>query len=144
VSELDRARRYGHSVAVLMLDLDHFKAINDTRGHLIGDGVLKDTAEILRSAVRSADFVARYGGEEFVIVLPETSMDGAVTFAERLRERITSTAFSGGHGVTLQLTVSIGVSLFPGPRITSVDDLLSAADTALYRAKNDGRNCVRY
>ncbi len=144
VSELDRARRYGHSVAVLMLDLDHFKAINDTRGHLIGDGVLKDTAEILRGAVRSADFVARYGGEEFVIVLPETSMEGAVTFAERLRERITTTPFSGGQGVTLPLTVSIGVSLFPGPRITSVDDLLSAADTALYRAKNDGRNCVRY
>ena len=144
VSELDRARRYGHSVAVLMLDLDHFKSINDTCGHLIGDGVLKDSAEILRSAVRSADFVARYGGEEFVVVLPETALDGAVTFAERLRERISSTPFSGRQAVTLHLTVSIGVSLFPGPRITSVDDLLSAADTALYRAKNDGRNCVRY
>ena len=144
VSELDRARRYGHSVAVLMLDLDHFKSVNDTRGHLVGDGVLTDTAEILRSAVRSADFVARYGGEEFVVVLPETSVEGAVTFAERLRERITGTPFAGGSGVALNLTVSIGVSLFPGPRITSVDDLLSAADTALYRAKNDGRNCVRY
>jgi len=144
VSELDRARRYGHAVAVLMLDLDHFKAINDTSGHLVGDGVLKDTAEILRSAVRSADFVARYGGEEFVIVLPETSTEGAVTFAERLRERIAGTAFAGGQGAALTLSVSIGVSLFPGPRITSVDDLLSAADTALYRAKNDGRNCVRY
>jgi len=144
VSELDRARRYGHAVAVLMLDLDHFKAINDTSGHLVGDGVLKDTAEILRSAVRSADFVARYGGEEFVIVLPETSIEGAVTFAERLRDRIAGTAFAGAQGAALTLSVSIGVSLFPGPRITSVDDLLSAADTALYRAKNDGRNCVRY
>ncbi len=143
VSELDRARRYGHSVAVLMLDLDHFKAVNDSRGHLVGDGVLKDTAEILRSAVRSADFVARYGGEEFVIVLPETSLEGATTFAERLRERIASTLFAGGPGGTLTLSVSIGVSLFPAPRITSVDDLLSAADTALYRAKADGRNCVR-
>ncbi len=144
MSELDRARRYGHSVAVLMLDLDHFKAINDTRGHLVGDGVLKDIAEILRSAVRSADFVARYGGEEFVIVLPETSLDGAVTFAERLRERIAATTFQGGVGVQLTLSVSIGVSLFPGPRITSVDDLLAAADTALYRAKADGRNRVRH
>ncbi len=144
VSELDRARRYGHSVAVLMLDLDHFKLVNDTRGHLVGDDVLKETAEILRGAVRSADFVARYGGEEFVIVLPETSLDGAVTFAERLRERIASTIFQGGIGVTLTLSVSIGVSLFPGPRITSVDDLLTAADTALYRAKEDGRNRVRY
>jgi diguanylate cyclase (GGDEF)-like protein len=143
-SELDRARRYGHSVAVLMLDLDYFKVINDTHGHLIGDGVLKDTAEILRSAVRSADFVARYGGEEFVIVLPETALEGAVAFAERLRERISSTSFSGDRAATLNLTVSIGASLFPGPRITSVDDLLSAADTALYRAKHDGRNCVRY
>jgi two-component system, cell cycle response regulator len=144
VSELDRARRYGHSVAVLMLDLDHFKLVNDTRGHLVGDGVLKDIAEILRSAVRSADFVARYGGEEFVIVLPETSMDGAVTFAERLRERIAATTFAGGMGVSLTLSASIGVALFPGPRITSVDDLLSAADTALYRAKSDGRNTVRH
>jgi diguanylate cyclase (GGDEF)-like protein len=131
-------------VAVLMLDLDHFKLVNDTRGHLVGDDVLKETADIRRGAVRSADFVARYGGEEFVIVLPETSLDGAVTFAERLRERISSTIFQGGIGVTLTLSVSIGVSLFPGPRITSVDDLLAAADTALYRAKEDGRNRVRF
>jgi len=144
VSELDRARRYGHSVAVLLLDLDDFKLVNDTHGHLVGDGVLKDLAEILRSAIRSADFVARYGGEEFVIVLPETSMDGAVTFAERLRERIANTIFEGGAQSTLTLSVSIGVSLFPGPRITSVDDLLASADSALYRAKGDGRNCVRH
>jgi two-component system, cell cycle response regulator len=144
ISELDRERRYGHSVAVLMLDLDHFKTVNDTRGHLVGDDVLKDTAEILRAAVRSADFVARYGGEEFVVVLPETSLEGAVIFAERLRERIANTAFRGGPGVALSLSVSIGVALFPGPRIASVDDLLAAADAALYRAKADGRNRVRY
>ncbi|HYW49170.1 MAG TPA: diguanylate cyclase [Gemmatimonadaceae bacterium] len=144
VSELDRARRYGHSVAVLMLDLDHFKQVNDTYGHLVGDGVLKDTAEILRSAVRSADFVARYGGEEFVVVLPETSLEGAVTFAERLRERVSASPFQEETSPPLALSVSIGVSLFPAPRITSVDDLLSAADTALYRAKADGRNCVRH
>jgi len=144
MSELDRARRYGHSVAVLMLDLDGFKKVNDTRGHIVGDGVLKDTAELLRSAVRSADFVARFGGEEFVVVLPETSLDGAVVFAERLRERMAAAVFHGGTGVTLTLSVSIGVSLFPGAHITSVDDLLASADAALYRAKGDGRNCVRY
>jgi two-component system, cell cycle response regulator len=144
VSELDRERRYGHSVAVLMLDLDHFKLVNDTRGHLIGDGVLRDTAELLRAAVRSADFVARYGGEEFVVVLPETSMDGAVVFAERLRERIASTLFQGGNGVSLNISVSVGVAIFPAPRIASVDDLLASADAALYRAKADGRNRVRY
>ncbi len=144
VSELDRARRYGHSVAVLMLDLDHFKKVNDTRGHLVGDGVLKDTAEILRTAVRSADFVARYGGEEFVVVLPETALDGAITFAERLRDRVATASFPGGGEGPLAMTVSIGVSLFPAPRITSADDLLAAADTALYRAKGDGRNTVRH
>ena len=144
VSELDRARRYGHSVVVLMLDIDHFKKINDTRGHLVGDGVLKDTAEILRTAVRSADFIARYGGEEFVVVLPETSMEGAVTFAERLRERISGTPFEGGPDGVLAVTLSIGVALFPAPRTTSVDDLLAAADTALYRAKTEGRDRVRY
>jgi two-component system, cell cycle response regulator len=144
ISELDRARRYGHSVAVLMLDLDHFKQVNDTHGHMVGDGVLKDTAEILRAAIRSADFVARYGGEEFVVVLPETSLEGAVIFAERLRERIAAAPFEGSSELALTLTVSIGVSLFPAPRITSADDLLSAADTALYRAKADGRDCVRY
>ena len=143
MSELDRARRYGHSVAVLMLDLDHFKQINDTYGHPVGDNVLRDTSEILRSAVRSADFVARYGGEEFVIVLPETSQEGAVTFAERLRERIFGTPYHEGLPTALTLTVSIGVALFPAPRVTSADDLLAAADTALYRAKADGRNCVR-
>jgi two-component system, cell cycle response regulator len=143
-SELDRARRYGHSVAVLMLDLDHFKLINDTRGHLVGDGVLRDIAEILRGAVRSADFVARYGGEEFVVVLPETSSEGAIHFAERLRERIAGTEFQAGMGNSLTLSASIGVSLFPGPRIASVDDLLAAADTALYRAKSEGRNRVHH
>ncbi|MCU0619352.1 MAG: diguanylate cyclase [Gemmatimonadaceae bacterium] len=127
--ELDRARRYGHAVAVLMLDLDHFKQINDTLGHLVGDGVLRELGELLRGAVRTADFVARYGGEEFVLVLPETSAEGAVAFADRLREKV-------AH--------SIGVALFPAPRIATVEELLSAADTALYRAKADGRNRVHH
>jgi two-component system, cell cycle response regulator len=142
--ELDRARRYGHSCAVLMLDLDHFKQVNDSRGHLVGDGVLRDFADILRHAVRTADLVARYGGEEFVIVLPETSLDGAVKFADRLREKIAEHPFEGGPLGVLQLSTSVGVALFPGPRIASGEDLLNAADTALYRAKAEGRNRVEH
>jgi two-component system cell cycle response regulator len=142
--ELDRARRYGHAVAVLMLDLDHFKQINDTLGHLVGDGVLRELGELLRGAVRTADFVARYGGEEFVLVLPETSAEGAVAFADRLREKVAHHPFGNVAGVSLAISASIGVALFPAPRIATVDELLSAADTALYRAKADGRNRVHH
>ncbi|MCU0625398.1 MAG: diguanylate cyclase [Gemmatimonadaceae bacterium] len=143
--ELDRARRYGHAVAVLMLDLDFFKQVNDTLGHLVGDGVLRELGELLRGAVRTADFVARYGGEEFVLVLPETSIEGAVAFADRLRERVSQHSFGASpSGPIILLSASIGVSLFPAPRIGTVEELLSAADAALYRAKADGRNRVHH
>lgn len=143
--ELDRARRYGHAVAVLMLDLDFFKQVNDTLGHLVGDAVLRDLGELLRGAVRTADFVARYGGEEFVLVLPETNAEGAVAFADRLRERVASQPFAAGLVTrTLTLSASIGVAVFPAPRIGTVEELLAAADTALYRAKAEGRNRVHH
>ena len=87
-SELDRARRYSSVVTLLMIDLDHFKRVNDTYGHLTGDDALREVAALLQHAVRSVDVVARYGGEEFVVVLPETAEGGAVAFAERIRERI--------------------------------------------------------
>ena len=142
--ELDRARRYGHAVAVLMLDLDHFKQVNDTLGHLVGDGVLRELGELLRSAVRTADFVARYGGEEFVLVLPETNLEGAVAFADRLRERVEAHQFGFAPTGVLRLSASIGVAIFPAPRIGTAEDLLAAADTLLYKAKADGRNRVRH
>ena len=142
-SELDRARRYEGVIALLMIDLDHFKRINDTYGHLVGDDVLRELAGILTSAIRSVDMVARYGGEEFVVVLPETGAEGAIAFAERIRERIEGHGFRSGDRLTLRLTTSIGVATFPSSRVESVEDIFSRADAALYRAKAEGRNRVR-
>jgi two-component system cell cycle response regulator len=140
--ELDRARRYEFPVTVLMIDLDRFKSVNDTRGHLVGDAVLRQVGELLRREARSVDLVARYGGEEFVVVLPNTGSQGGLTFAERLRARIAGHDFSTGLE-PLSLTVSIGVATFPAAGGESVEALLAAADQALYRAKHDGRNLVR-
>ena len=142
-AELDRARRYNSVLSVMMVDMDHFKKINDTEGHLVGDDVLREVSSILRHAVRSVDVVARYGGEEFVVLLPETGEEGAVAFAERLRERIVLHTFLAGSRSPLSLTASIGVATFPAPRVESVEDLFARADAALYRAKAEGRNRVR-
>jgi diguanylate cyclase (GGDEF)-like protein len=141
-SELDRASRYESIVSLLMVDLDFFKRLNDTYGHLVGDEALRWVAQSLQSAIRSVDLVARYGGEEFVIVLPETTAEGAFAFAERIRERIEGGRIRG-NGSHLHLTVSIGVATFPAPGVQTVDDLISLADGALYRAKAAGRNTVR-
>ena len=141
--EVERARRYQGMIALLMIDLDHFKRVNDQYGHLVGDDVLRDVATILRNAVRAVDVVARYGGEEFVVVLPETSAPGAQAFAERLREKFEAHEFSAHPHGTFHLTSSIGMSSYPGSSIESGEDLLARADEALYRAKADGRNRVR-
>ena len=140
--ELDRARRYNLVLTILMVDLDHFKWINDSMGHLVGDTVLRQLGDILRREVRSVDAVARYGGEEFVIVLPETAVHGAMIFAERMRQRISQFPFGEGAN-PLRVTVSIGVASFPDQRINSPETFLALADSALYRAKADGRNLVR-
>jgi two-component system cell cycle response regulator len=142
-AEMDRARRYEHSLALLMIDLDHFKSVNDTYGHLVGDDVLREVGQFLVRDVRTVDIVARYGGEEFVILLPEQGEEGAVAIAERLRQRIAEVPFvrtAGGDG--LRLTVSIGVAIFPSLDVAAPDDLLESADEALYRAKANGRNLV--
>jgi two-component system, cell cycle response regulator len=142
-SELERARRYESVLSLLMIDLDHFKDVNDTYGHLVGDDVLRETAGLLQQTIRSVDVVARYGGEEFVIVLPETPLSGAVTFAERIRVLIEKHPFrNGSEGGSLQITASVGVAVFPSEGVDTVDELLSKADEALYRAKADGRNKV--
>ncbi|MDP1889279.1 MAG: diguanylate cyclase [Gemmatimonadaceae bacterium] len=141
-SELERARRYDSVLTLLMVDLDHFKKVNDTHGHLVGDEVLREVATLLQNEVRSVDVVARYGGEEFVAVLPETSLVGAMTFAERIREHVAATLFASSLVDALQLTCSIGVSSYPSTTINTVDDLFARADEALYRAKADGRNRV--
>lgn len=142
-SEVDRARRFSSSLTLLLLDVDHFKQINDTAGHLAGDSVLRQLGMLLADAMRTVDIVARYGGEEFVALLPETSTDGGVVFAERLRERIAGQAFDVGAARPVHLTVSIGIASFPSARVASTEDLFARADEALYRAKSGGRNQVR-
>ena len=142
-SEVDRARRYDSSLALLLFDIDHFKQINDTAGHLAGDTVLRQLGALLEDAVRKVDIVARYGGEEFIAILPETSSEGAVIFAERLRERISNHSFDIGAGRIVRLTVSIGIATFPSSGVASTEDLIARADEALYRAKAGGRNQVK-
>jgi two-component system, cell cycle response regulator len=141
-AELDRAARYNTVVSLLMIDLDHFKEINDTHGHVAGDDALRWVAHLLQSSVRSVDLVARYGGEEFSVVLPETTNEGAVIFAERLRERI-QTGDPGGAAAGIRITASIGVATFPVIGIRTVNDMIALADEAMYRAKASGRNAVQ-
>jgi two-component system cell cycle response regulator len=141
-AEIDRARRYDSGLTMLLLDVDYFKQINDTAGHLAGDSVLRQLGALLEDAMRKVDVVARYGGEEFVAILPETSADGGVAFAERLRERIEAQEFAVNGDHMVHLTVSIGIATFPSARVESTEDLFARADEALYRAKSAGRNRV--
>ncbi|HJU73061.1 MAG TPA: diguanylate cyclase [Gemmatimonadaceae bacterium] len=144
LGEMERVRRYETTVSILLIDLDFFKRVNDTHGHLVGDDVLTEVAELLQRAVRAVDVVARFGGEEFVIVLPETGAVGAHSFAERIRELVEAQTFvQAADGTGLRITASIGVATFPSPGLQSVEDLLAKADQALYRAKAEGRNLVR-
>jgi diguanylate cyclase (GGDEF)-like protein len=140
--EVDRARRYNLVLALLMVDVDHFKRINDTLGHLVGDVVLRQLADILMRDARSVDAVARYGGDEFVILLPETAAHGAMMFADRMRHRIANFAF-GEPTRPVRITVSVGIACFPDPAVDTPESFIAQADAALYRAKADGRNVVR-
>lgn len=138
--ELERVGRYGHPLAVVMLDLDHFKAVNDTHGHGAGDAVLREAARALRSVCRDVDLAARLGGEELALLLPETDAAGARVVAERARERIAGVAHETSEGRTFRVTASFGVAAArPG---ASSESVLHAADEALYRAKAAGRNQV--
>lgn len=143
-AEMERALRYDSTLALLMIDLDHFKRVNDTYGHLVGDDVLRDVAKLLVDTIRVSDIVARYGGEEFLVLLPETDDAGAESFADRIRAAVEEHDFTdSGEHPQLRLTSSIGVAMYPAARIESVEDLFARADAALYRAKADGRNRVR-
>ena len=135
-NEVRRSRRLHHEFAVVMADLDLFKRYNDEYGHPAGDVVLKRVAGIMREASRDVDFVARYGGEEFLIMMPETSIDGAAEFAERIRKRIAAEALPDG-----QITLSLGVSAFP-MHGDAPDQLIAEADAALYLAKRAGGDRV--
>ncbi|MGE5183228.1 MAG: GGDEF domain-containing protein [Acidobacteriota bacterium] len=140
-SELKFAQRHETALSVLMLDLDHFKKINDTHGHLAGDALLAHLATTLTRAVRNEDVIARFGGEEFAIVLRAIGIEPAAHMAERLRRHVESTLVPF-QGHELKATVSIGVAGFPSTPVKNTDELLDAADQALYRAKHAGRNKV--
>ena len=142
--EFKRAQRYREPLACAMVDIDHFKNVNDSYGHDVGDEVLRAVSGRLVNAVREVDVVARYGGEEFLLVLPSTHLAGALTVADRVRRSIGERRFpieSGEEG-SEQVTVSIGVALYPSRGVKDRDALLKAADRALYRAKDDGRDRI--
>ena len=139
--EVQRARRKEGQVALLLLDIDHFKRVNDTHGHLQGDVVLQKVAMHIQKELRSYDVAARYGGEEFVAVLPDTSMKEAFNVADRIRLSVQGMRFAGPLA-NERITVSMGVALFPSPRFDDIDGLLRTADEALYLAKERGRNQV--
>lgn len=136
---LEQARTDGAPLCVLMADLDHFKAINDTHGHLVGDDVLRITAGRLTSGARGDDEVCRYGGEEFLFILQNTDLGGGREVAERVRTRISDDVMQSGD-TTLSVTISIGVA--QARDSDTVETLIERADTALYVAKRAGRNCV--
>jgi len=138
--ELMRARRHIRDLSFLMLDIDHFKKINDLHGHLAGDHVLKEVARIIQQRIRRDEVLARYGGEEFAVILPETHLEGARALADGLREKIEESRFVF-QGETIQVTISIGVAMLHEDDRTSLD-LIRRADEKLYAAKRAGRNRV--
>ncbi len=135
-SEVERAKRYDHSLSVIMFDIDHFKDVNDTYGHVAGDYVLKKVADITRENMRKTDYLIRWGGEEFMIISPETDLEKAGALAERIREVIESFSFDKAG----KITVSFGVTQFNHD--DTEDTFLKRADDTLYKAKTNGRNRV--
>ena len=140
--ELMRTRRYGGSLSIAMIDLDHFKIINDTYGHLTGDLVLKGLTKICHRVLREVDLVGRLGGEEFAVLLPETDASHAFDVAERLRKTIDAGEVVLEHGLPVHFTASIGIASFDAETDTNIDILLNRADRILYKAKQSGRNKV--
>ena len=140
-TEVERARRYGQEMGLIMLDIDDFKRVNDTYGHLQGDLVLREVARVLRQSSREIDEPARYGGEEMAVALPQTDLEGAFQFAERVRRRIEALDLPllDGDG-TLKVTASFGASSLGTSSGDGKDALVASADAALYRAKRSGKN----
>lgn len=136
----ERARRYRHPLSCIMLDIDHFKSVNDRHGHGVGDRVLRGVTASCRLVIRAVDGLGRLGGEEFAIILPETDMAAAEAIAERLRQQISETVTPTDAGA-LRVTASLGVATM-SPNVQDVDALLRDADDALYKAKSSGRNRV--
>lgn len=137
--EMERRNRYGHAVAIMILDIDHFKKINDEYGHLAGDHVLRSVAQACRAYLRANDVFARYGGEEFICLIPETDQAGAQEIAERIRRSL-ETALFRYDGREIRATVSIGLTFVPAGSNLSLERIISQADQALYHSKINGRN----
>ncbi|HUQ03593.1 MAG TPA: GGDEF domain-containing protein [Kofleriaceae bacterium] len=141
-AELRFARRHGTSLALLLIDVDHFKNVNDQRGHLAGDKVLAEIAATLTQAVRNEDVVARYGGEELVVLSRAIGDDGAHNLAERLRKTVESLRTKVEEEPPVRVTISVGVAVYPTIEVANTTQLTAAADRALYQAKDGGRNRV--
>jgi len=136
--EMSRARRYGRALSIIMFDIDHFKNINDTCGHLAGDYVLRHLASVVRTHLRREDAVGRYGGEEFLVILPEVDLEGARLVAEKIRRIVETTTFRFDD-MNIPVTVSLGVATL-GEETRTVEEFLKVADERLYEAKQGGRN----
>ncbi|MCP4580538.1 MAG: GGDEF domain-containing protein [candidate division Zixibacteria bacterium] len=142
LDEIRRSDRYHQKLSILMIDIDHFKAINDSQGHQTGNLILQEIVGIIKHSVRDVDIVARYGGEEFVVILPQTGVENAMVIAERMRAQVESAYFTSAQGQRdIRSTVSAGVAVYPDGMI-SANQLLEKVDQAMYRAKKDGRNRI--
>ncbi len=139
--EAKRASRSGRPLSLLFLDLDGFKQVNDTHGHQAGSRTLAEAATIIRGCARETDIVARFGGDEFSLILPDTSQDGAISVATRIRDRLRNANFLTSEGLSLRLTASIGVATLPDAA-ASAEELLKAADTAMYKVKASGKDGI--
>ena len=139
--ETKRASRSGRPLSLLFIDLDGFKSVNDTHGHLFGSRALVEAASVIRASARETDVVARFGGDEFAVVLPDTGSDGAMAVGDRVRERIAAHRFLQAEGLSIALTVSVGVATLPDVSI-SAEGLIHAADDAMYWVKDRGKNGI--
>lgn len=139
--QLARSGRTQEPLSLLMIDIDHFKGVNDTYGHQVGDSVLKSVADVATASLRCYDIATRYGGEEFVLVLPGTELSGATIVAERVREAVQAITFHPPYEA-LTVMASIGIATLSSTQVDSIEDLLNRADEALYRAKEAGRNRI--
>jgi diguanylate cyclase (GGDEF)-like protein len=140
--KFEESARYLRPLSLALIDIDFFKKVNDTYGHAAGDQVLRDVARMFRESTRASDLAARYGGEEFAVLMPETELEDACTFADKVRLTIEAQAIHTDFG-DIPVTVSIGVANFPFTKLSSPRQLVDAADKALYRAKRGGRNQVQ-
>jgi diguanylate cyclase (GGDEF)-like protein len=139
--EIERSKRSASPIALTLFDIDHFKKVNDTHGHLVGDQVLVNLAQLCQDEIRTVDILARYGGEEFIILMPDSTLEAAKNAAERLREKVAKTNLTEGK-IDLRITISLGVSAWDSVEEIDLEHFIDQADQALYQSKAGGRNRV--